>query len=56
MKEENKIMHECLLCKRDMKVSNNVFGNGCMRNIYAFLDLNIPRKDNNILYYYEYER
>lgn len=37
-------MHECLLCKRNMKVSNNVFGNGCVRNIYSFLDLKMPRK------------
>ena len=37
-------MHECLLCKRDMKVSNEVFGNGCVRNIYSFLDLKMPRK------------
>lgn len=39
-------MHECLLCKRDMKVSNSVFGNGCVRNIYSFLDLKMPRKVN----------
>lgn len=37
-------MNECLLCKKDMKVSNNVFGNGCVRNIYSFLDLKMPRK------------
>ncbi len=37
-------MHECLLCKRDMKVSNNVFGNGCVRNIYSLLDLKMPRQ------------
>ena len=37
-------MQECLLCKRDMKVSNDVFGNGCVRNIYSFLDLKMPRK------------
>lgn len=37
-------MHECLLCKRDMKVSNNVFGNGCVRNIYSFLNLKMPKK------------
>lgn len=37
-------MHECLLCKRDMKVSNDIFGNGCVRNIYKFLDLKMPRK------------
>lgn len=28
-------MHECLLCKRDMKVSNDVFENGCVRNDYS---------------------
>ena len=39
-------MHECLLCKRDIKVSNDVFGNGCVRNIYSFLDLQMPRKVN----------
>ena len=27
-------MHECLLCRRDMKVSNDIFGNGCIKNIY----------------------
>ena len=37
-------MYECLLCNRDMKVSNNTFGNGCIRNIYSFLDLKMPRK------------
>ena len=40
-------MHECLLCKRDMKVSNDVLGNGCVRNIYSFLDLKMPRKVNH---------
>lgn len=37
-------MNECLLCKRDMKVSNDVFGNGCIRNIYSFLNLKMPKK------------
>lgn len=37
-------MHECLLCKRDMKKSKDVFGNGCIRNIYSFLDLKMPKK------------
>ena len=23
-------MHECLLCKRDMKISDDIFGNGCI--------------------------
>lgn len=37
-------MHECLLCKRDMKVSNDIFGKGCVKNIYSFLELSMPRK------------
>lgn len=37
-------MHECLLCKKDMKVSKGVFGNGCVKNIYSFLDLEMPKK------------
>lgn len=37
-------MHECLLCKRDMKNSKDIFGNGCVRNIYSFLEMNMPKK------------
>ncbi|MBR3697794.1 MAG: hypothetical protein IKM97_06040 [Clostridia bacterium] len=37
-------MHECLLCKRDMKTSNDTFGNGCIRNIYSFLEMSMPKK------------
>ena len=37
-------MHECLLCKRDMKISNNVFGTGCVKNIYSFLNWKMPKK------------
>lgn len=37
-------MHECLLCKRDMKTSKDTFGNGCVRNIYSFLGMNMPKK------------
>lgn len=37
-------MHECLLCRRDMKVSNDIFGNGCIKNIYSLLDLKMPKK------------
>lgn len=37
-------MRECLLCKRDMKISDGVFGNGCVRNIYSFLNLKMPKK------------
>lgn len=37
-------MHECLLCSRDMKTSKDTFGNGCVRNIYSFLGMNMPKK------------
>ena len=37
-------MHECLLCKRDMKTSKDIFGNGCVRNIYSFLGMSMPKK------------
>lgn len=37
-------MHECLLCSRDMKTSKDTFGNGCVRNIYSFLEMNMPKK------------
>lgn len=37
-------MHECLLCKRDMKTSKDTFGNGCIRNIYLFLEMSMPKK------------
>ena len=36
-------MHECLLCKRDMKTSNDTFGNGCIKNIYSFLEMSMPK-------------
>ena len=39
-------MHECLLCNRDMKTSKDTFGNGCVRNIYSFLEMNMPKKVN----------
>lgn len=37
-------MHECLLCKRDMKTSKDTFGNGCVKNIYSFLGMKMPKK------------
>ncbi len=37
-------MDECLLCEKDMKVSNGVFGSGCIKNIYKFLKIKKPRK------------
>lgn len=39
-------MHECRLCSRDMKTSKDTFGNTCVRNIYSFLEMNMPRKMN----------
>lgn len=30
-------MHECLLCNRDMKISKDTFGNGCIKNILITL-------------------
>lgn len=40
-------MHECLLCERDMKKSKNEFGNGCINNIYKFLDIEKPERGKN---------
>lgn len=40
-------MHKCLLCKRSMRSSNDVFGNGCIKNIYLFLNLEMPKKSKN---------
>ena len=40
-------MHECLLCERDMKKSKNEFGNGCINNIYKFLDIEKPTRGKN---------
>ena len=37
-------MHECLLCKRDMKTATTVFGNGCIKSIYNVLDIKAPKK------------
>lgn len=37
-------MHECLLCNRDMKISKDTFGNGCIKNIYSFLEMDMPKK------------
>lgn len=34
-----KIIGECMLCKRDMKVSSTTFGKGCERNIYKILNI-----------------
>lgn len=37
-------MHECLLCKRDMKTSKNIFGNGCINNIFNVLEIKRPKR------------
>ncbi len=37
-------MKECLLCKRDMKTSKSLFGNGCIKSIYKLLNLDMPQK------------
>lgn len=39
-------MHECLLCKKNMSISKNVFGIGCLKNIYSFLEVDMPKKIN----------
>lgn len=39
-----KIIGECMLCKRDMKVSSTTFGKGCERNIYKILNIPYSRK------------
>lgn len=36
-------MNECLLCSRDMKKSKDIFGNSCIKNIYSFLNLKMPK-------------
>ncbi len=36
-------MHECLLCKRDMKIATTIFGSGCIKSIYKLLDLKISK-------------
>lgn len=43
-KRESDVMHECLLCKRDMKTATTIFGNGCIKSIYKMLDIKIPKK------------
>jgi len=40
-------MHECLLCERDMKRSKKLFGNGCIKNLYQFLNVQRPEKLKN---------
>lgn len=39
-----KLIGECMLCKRDMKVSNTTFGKGCERNIYEILNIPYSRE------------
>lgn len=40
-------MHECMLCERDMKKSKNQFGNGCINNIFKFLNMEKPSRGKN---------
>ena len=40
-------MHECMLCERDMKKSKSQFGNGCINNIFKFLDMKQPAREKN---------
>ena len=40
-------MHECMLCQRDMKKSKNQFGNGCINNIFEFLNMKKPARGKN---------
>lgn len=37
-------MNKCLLCKRNIKDSKTKFGKGCLKNIYNFLEMRIPKK------------
>lgn len=41
------IMHECLLCERDMKKSKTTFGSGCINHIFNFLDMEKPKRVKN---------
>ena len=36
-------MHECLLCKRDMKTATTIFGNSCIKSIYKILEIKLPK-------------
>lgn len=40
-------MHECILCKRDMKKSKNQFGSGCINNVFKFLNITKPSRIKN---------
>ena len=40
-------MHECLLCERDMKRSKKLFGDACVKKLYAFLNIERPKKLRN---------
>lgn len=37
-------MHECLLCKRDMKTARYTFGNGCINKIFNLLEVKRPTR------------
>ena len=40
-------MHECILCKKDMKKSKNQFGSGCINNVIKFLNITKPSRIKN---------
>ena len=40
-------MNVCMLCQRDMKKSKSQFGNGCINNIFKFLDMKKPARGKN---------
>lgn len=40
-------MHECILCKRDMKKSKHQFGSGCINNVFKFLNITKPSRIKN---------
>ncbi len=43
-------MHECLLCKRDMKKAKTIFGSGCIKSIYNLLSIEVPKNKEQYLY------
>lgn len=40
-------MHECILCKRDMKKSKHQFGSGCINTVFKFLNITKPSRIKN---------
>jgi len=44
LKIGEKTMRECLLCEKDMSKSKNTFGNGCINNMFKFLEISKPAR------------